>query len=151
LRKIQINFPTFFERWCFFLLPSWFSVSTTMQRTYSLQFRRRAVELLNKLEEEKKVSINGVDIRSVSHLARELDVKNESTLRSWKSKEWTKTATKDRLASRSWLSKLDADQNEELLCWVLKQNEEHKEVTIEKIIGRFILKSFELKTKTCED
>jgi len=110
-----------------------------MQRSYTLQFRQRAVSLLNKLEEEKKVVVNGVEIQTVSHLARELDIKNESTLRSWKNKVWTKTASNLRLSSRGRLSKLDEDQNEVILCWVLKQNEEHKEVTIEKIVGMFIL------------
>jgi hypothetical protein len=83
-------------------------------RVYSLATRQKSVKLYRDLKENGSCVINGEEIFTCTELVKRLNLKNESTLRSWANKSWDKTSAKARLAKRGKKAKLTTEQKDEL-------------------------------------
>jgi transposase-like protein len=81
---------------------------------YSIATRQKSVKLYSTLKETGSCIVNGEEITTCSELARKLNVKNESTIRTWASKSWNKSSIIERSSKRGRKSKLSKEQKAEL-------------------------------------
>lgn len=84
-------------------------------RVYSLQTRQKAAALYKQLQETGSCVVFGQEITTVKELCQLLDIKNESTVRTWAVKDWSKKAVKECLSHRGAKFKLSEDQKKKLL------------------------------------
>jgi hypothetical protein len=84
------------------------------KRIYSLQTRQKAAQAYNDWKQTGKAVVKGREVSTVKEITKLFDLKNESTLRSWASKDWAKDALKKRLSLRGKKSKLSKEQKEKI-------------------------------------
>jgi transposase-like protein len=77
---------------------------------YSLATRQKAVKLYGILKETGSCNVNGEEVSTIVELARRLNVKNESTIRTWAKKSMDKSSIKERSSKRGRKSKLSSQQ-----------------------------------------
>ena len=102
-------------------------------RTYTLQFRRNAVALVNRLNLQGTVTHNYKRYKSLRALALGLGIQDESVLRSWMHKDWSKERYQMRVAARGRKSKLNEEEEEDIEKWIREQCEQGNPTTIETI------------------
>jgi len=109
--------------------------SSKEHRIYSLSKRQKSSTLAKELEEKGSLIYKNVEITSLRQLAQILDIKNESTLRSWKGKNWELEEVKKHLQTHGCPSKLHDDQKAELEIYIHGRNDEHEVCSIATIQG----------------